>query len=74
MTVKDALTILDNEKQYKQIKTSQTPKPVVTRQSSQPPIRQLEPIIERLPLYNDLRKERIAKQNVVMTNLFKNAF
>jgi hypothetical protein len=68
--VKEALTIIDNEKQEKQIKTKiENPKPVV-----QPPIRQLEPIIDSIPLYNDLRKGRIAKQNVVMTNLFKNAF
>ena len=70
MTVKEALTIIENEKQEKQIKTPiETPKPVVP---SHQPIKQ--PIMASNPLHNDLRKERIVKHNAVMTNLFKKAF
>ena len=47
-------------------------KPV--RQASQPPVHTLEPIQERVPLYSDLRRERIEQHKNKMTHVFEKAF
>ena len=86
-TVKDALEIIEKEKQSKQPKIIEKPqeiterpqdilKPVkqIIRQSSEKLIQRLEPIQERTPLYSDLRKERIEKHNMKMSSLFTKAF
>jgi hypothetical protein len=77
MTVKEALTIIENEKQIKnpiekqekQIKNPIEKQDLVV--TAHQPIKQH---IMSNPLHNDLRKERIVNHNAVMTNLFKNAF
>ena len=86
-TVKQALEIIEKEKQSKQPKVIEKPqeiierpqdilKPVkqIIRQSSEKTIQRLEPISERTPLYSDLRRERIQKHNSKMTSIFRNAF
>mgnify|MGYP000071793320 CR=1 FL=1 len=79
-TVKDALEIIEKEKQSKQPKIIEKPKEIIEkpqqiiRQSSEKLIQRLEPIQERTPLYSDLRKERIEKHNMKMSSLFTKAF
>ena len=86
-TVKQALEIIEKEKEQKQPKIIEKPqeiterpqdilKPVkqIIRQSSEKLIQRLEPIQERTPLYSDLRKERIEKHNMKMSSLFTKAF
>ena len=78
--MKDALEIIEKEKQSKQQKVIEKPKEIIEekqqiiRQSSEKLIQRLEPIQERTPLYSDLRKERIQKHNSKMTSIFRNAF
>ena len=77
-TVKQAIEIIEQEKEVKRPKdifkpVKQTLQPPV-RQSSQPPAHRLEPIQERVPLYNDLRRERIEQHNNKMTHVFEKAF
>ena len=80
-TVKDALEIIEKEKQSKQPKVIEKPKAIIEekpqqiiRQSSEKTIQRLEPIQERTPLYSDLRRERIEKHNNKMTSIFRSAF
>ena len=86
-TVKQALEIIEKEKQSKQSKIIEEPKEIIERpqdilkpvkqiirQSSEKLIQRLEPIQERTPLYSDLRKERIEKHNMKMSSLFTKAF
>ena len=80
-TVKDALEIIEKEKQSKQPKVIEKPKAIIEekpqqiiRQSSEKTIQRLEPIQERTPLYSDLRRERIEKHNSKMTSIFRSAF
>ena len=80
-TVKDALEIIEKEKQSKQPKVIEKPKEIIEekpqqiiRQSSEKTIQRLEPIQERTPLYSDLRRERIEKHNSKMTSIFRSAF
>ena len=80
-TVKQALEIIEKEKEQKQPKEiierpQDILKPVkqIIRQSSEKTIQRLEPIQERTPLYSDLRKERIEKHNMKMSSLFTKAF
>ena len=81
-TVKDALEIIEKEKQSKQPKeVIEKPKEIIEekpqqiiRQSSEKVISKLEPISERTPLYSDLRRERIQKHNMKMTSIFRSAF
>ena len=77
-TVKQALEIIEKEKQPKQPKEIIEEKPQqIIRQSSEKLIQRLEPIqerVEKLPLYNDLRRERIQKHNMKMTSTFQRAF
>ena len=80
-TVKDALEIIEKEKQSKQPKVIEKPKEIIEekpqqiiRQSSEKTIQRLEPIQERTPLYSDLRRERIEKHNNKMTSIFRSAF
>ena len=80
-TVKDALEIIEKEKQSKQQKVIEKPKEIIEekpqqiiRQSSEKTIQRLEPIQERTPLYSDLRRERIEKHNSKMTSIFRSAF
>ena len=86
-TVKDALEIIEKEKQSKQPKEEKSKQIIerpmdilkpqakqIIRQSSEKLIQRLEPIQERTPLYSDLRKERIEKHNMKMSSLFTNAF
>ena len=81
-TVKDALEIIEKEKQSKQPKeVIEKPKEIIEekpqqiiRQSSEKIIQRLEPISERTPLYSDLRRERIQKHNMKMTSIFQRAF
>ena len=80
-TVKDALEIIEKEKQSKQPKIIEKPKEIIEekpqqiiRQSSEKIIQRLEPISERTPLYGDLRRERIQKHNMKMTSIFQRAF
>ena len=80
-TVKDALEIIEKEKQSKQPKVIEKPKAIIEekpqqiiRQSSEKTIQRLEPIQERTPLYSDLRRERIEKHNNKMTSIFQRAF
>ena len=82
-TVKDALEIIEKEKQSKQPKEQKViekpqhiiekPQQII-RQSSEKLIQRLEPIQERTPLYSDLRKERIEKHNMKMSSIFSRAF
>ena len=82
-TVKDALEIIEKEKQSKQqkeqkiiekkIEIIEKPQQII-RQSSEKLIQRLEPIQERTPLYSDLRKERIEKHNMKMSSIFSRAF
>lgn len=44
------------------------------RTSSQPPIRRLDTIQERIPTYADIRRERIEKKNNNIHNIFMKAF
>ena len=80
-TVKQALEIIEKEKQSKQPKVIEKPKEIIEekpqqiiRQSSEKTIQRLEPIQERTPLYSDLRRERIEKHNNKMTSIFRSAF
>ena len=79
-TVKQALEIIEKEKEQKQPKMIEKPKEIIEkpqqiiRQSSEKLIQRLEPIQERTPLYSDLRKERIEKHNMKMSSLFTKAF
>ena len=81
-TVKDALEIIEKEKQSKQPKeVIEKPKEIIEekpqqiiRQSSEKIIQRLEPISERTPLYSNLRRERIQKHNMKMTSIFQRAF
>ena len=79
-TVKQALEIIEKEKQSKQPKIIEKPKEIIEekqqiiRQSSEKLIQRLEPIQERTPLYSDLRRERIEKHNSKMTSIFRSAF
>ena len=80
-TVKQALEIIEKEKQSKQPKVIEKPKAIIEekpqqiiRQSSEKTIQRLEPIQERTPLYSDLRRERIEKHNSKMTSIFRSAF
>ena len=80
-TVKQALEIIEKEKQSKQPKIIEKPKAIIEekpqqiiRQSSEKTIQRLEPIQERTPLYSDLRRERIEKHNNKMTSIFRSAF
>ena len=80
-TVKDALEIIEKEKEQKQQKIIEKPKEIIEekpqqiiRQSSEKIIQRLEPISERTPLYSDLRRERIQKHNMKMTSIFQRAF
>ncbi len=77
-TVKEAIEITEQEKEVKRPKdifkpVRQTLQPPV-RQSSQPPAHQLEPIQERVPLYSDLRRERLEQHKNKMTYVFEKAF
>ena len=60
--------MIEKEKPKKIEKIESTPnterieKPIPTRTTSQPPIRKLETIQERIPTYADLRKERMDKK------------
>ena len=69
-TVKEAIEIIEQEKEVKR------PKDIFksVRQTSQPPAHQLEPIQERVPLYSDLRRERIEQHKNKMTHVFEKAF
>ena len=69
-TVKEAIEIIEQEKVVKR------PKDIFksVRQTSQPPAHQLEPIQERVPLYTDLRRERIEQHKNKMTHVFEKAF
>ena len=69
-TVKEAIEIIEQEKEVKR------PKDIfkAVRQTSQPPAHQLEPIQERVPLYSDLRRERIEQHKNKMTHVFEKAF
>ena len=69
-TVKEAIEIIEQEKVVKR------PKDIfkAVRQTSQPPAHQLEPIQERVPLYTDLRRERIEQHKNKMTHVFEKAF
>ena len=69
-TVKEAIEIIEQEKEVKR------PKDIFksVRQTSQPPAHQLEPIQERVPLYTDLRRERIEQHKNKMTHVFEKAF
>ena len=85
-TVKDALEIIEKEKEQKKPKNIEKkteierpsdifkPAKQIIRQSSEKLIQRLEPIQERTPLYSDLRKERIEKHNMKMSNIFTKAF
>ena len=80
-TVKQALEIIEKEKEQKQPKVIEKPKEIIEekpqqiiRQSSEKLIQRLEPIQERTPLYSDLRKERIEKHNMKMSSIFSRAF
>ena len=69
-TVKEAIEIIEQEKEVKRPKDIFKP----VRQTSQPPAHQLEPIQERVPLYSDLRREGIETHNNKMTHVFQKAF
>ena len=79
-TVKQALEIIEKEKQPKEQKVIEEPQQIIEkpqqiiRQSSEKLIQGLEPIQERTPLYSDLRKERIEKHNMKMSSIFSRAF
>ena len=79
-TVKQALEIIEKEKQPNEPKIIEKPKeiieekPQIIRQSSEKIIQRLEPIQERTPLYSDLRRERIQKHNMKMSSRFSKAF
>ena len=86
-TVKQALEIIEKEKEQKQPKEEKSKQIIerpmdilkpqakqIIRQSSEQLIQRLEPIQERTPLYSDLRKERIEKHNMKMSSLFSKAF
>ena len=68
--VKEAIDIIEQEKESKRPRDIFKP----VRQASQPPVHSLEPIQERVPLYSDLRRERIEKHNNKMTHVFQKAF
>ena len=69
-TVKEAIGIIEQGKVVKR------PKDIFKSvgQTSQPPAHQLEPIQERVPLYSDLRRERIEQHKNKMTHVFEKAF
>ena len=69
-TVKQAIEIIEQEKEVKRPKDIFKP----VRQTSQPPVHTLEPIQERVPLYSDLRRERIEQHKNKMTHVFEKAF
>ena len=69
-TVKQAIEITEQEKEVKRPKDIFKP----VRQTSQPPVHTLEPIQERVPLYSDLRRERIEQHKNKMTHVFEKAF
>ena len=63
--VKEAMNLIEREKPKKVEKIENTEpieKPIPTRTTSQPPIRKLETIQERIPTYADLRKEKMDKK------------
>ena len=79
--VKEAILLINKEEKEKQPKVIEKPKEIIEekpqqiiRQSSEKLIQRLEPIQERIPLYSDLRKERIEKHNMKMSSLFTKAF
>ena len=70
--VKEAITMIENEKPKKVEKTPNTEtveKQQPTRVTSQPPIRKLETIQERIPTYADLRKEKMERKINTMNSL-----
>ena len=69
-TVKQAIERIEQEKEVKRPKDIFKP----VRQASQPPVHSLEPIQERVPLYSDLRRERIEQHKNKMTHVFEKAF
>ena len=77
--VKEAIEIIEQEKEAKRPTPIAIPsrppdifKPM--RQTSQPPVHRLEPTQERVPLYSDLRRERIEHHKNKMTHVFEKAF
>ena len=70
--VKEAITMIEKEKPKKIEKIENTEpmeKPIPTRTTSQPPIRKLETIQERIPTYADLRKEKMDKKMNTINSL-----
>ena len=74
--VKEAINIIENEKTKKIEKPPQTTSndqkqtTAPVRTTSQPPVRKLETIQERIPTYNDLRREKMERK-VNVLNSFK---
>ena len=72
---KEAINIIENEKTKKIEKPPQTTSndqkqtAAPVRTTSQPPVRKLETIQERIPTYNDLRREKMERKVNVLNSL-----